>query len=212
MSDPENVQYYLAALQHHVNLVKLTLHQDHEMKKKNSRKKHAQKRRYWARAWIARRHSFGLYDQLMMELRNEDQTSFKNFMRMRHLASGNKYASLKFGWRIPHNTQSILVREVCQAIVDEYMDELMVCPSTPEGWREVADKFQDRWNFPHTCGALDGKHVAIRAPPNSGSLYYNYKGFYSIVLFALVDGDYKFLWADIGGLGSASDSQIYNES
>lgn len=249
MSDPENVQYYLAALQHHVNLVKLTLHHYREMKKTNSRRKHAQKRRYWVRGWIARRHNFGLYDQLMTELRNEDQASFKNFMRMppemfdellervspritkqhtpfreplppgmklaitlRHLASGNKYASLKFGWRVPHNTQSVLVREVCQAIVDEYVDELMVCPSTPEVWREIAEKFRDRWNFPHVCGALDGKHVACRAPPNSGSLYYNYKGFYSIVLLALVDADYKFIWADIGGLGSASDAQIYNES
>ena len=29
---------------------------------------------------------------------------------------------------------------------------------------------------------------------------------------ALVDADYKFIWADIGGMGSASDAQIYNAS
>ena len=29
---------------------------------------------------------------------------------------------------------------------------------------------------------------------------------------ALVHADYKFIWAVIGGMGSASDSQIYNAS
>ena len=29
---------------------------------------------------------------------------------------------------------------------------------------------------------------------------------------ALVDADYKFTWADIGGMGSASDAHIYNVS
>ena len=49
-------------------------------------------------------------------------------------------------------------------------------------------------------------------PPDSGSTYFNYKGFYSILLFALVDADYKFLWADLSGKGAASDAQVYNDS
>ena len=42
-------------------------------------------------------------------------------------------------------------------------------------------------------------------------MFYNYKGYYSIILFALVDADYKFIWADIGTNGSASDAQIFND-
>ena len=53
---------------------------------------------------------------------------------------------------------------------------------------------------------------ACKCPPNSGSLYYNYKGLYTVVLMALVDAGYKFIWAVIGGMGSASDAQIYNAS
>ena len=51
---------------------------------------------------------------------------------LRHLASRTKYAAMKFGWRVSHNTQSLIVREVCQAIIDEYLVETMTCPTTPE--------------------------------------------------------------------------------
>jgi hypothetical protein len=46
----------------------------------------------------------------------------------------------------------------------------------------------------------------------SGSLYNNYKGFYSVVLMALVDAQYRFVWIDTGGDGCMSDAQIYNQS
>ena len=75
----------------------------------------------------------------------------------------------------------------------------------------VLQGFQDRWQYPHCLGAMDGKHVAIKCPRRSGSLYYNYKGFFSVVMLALVDADYKFLWADVGSNGAASDAQIFNQ-
>ena len=59
--------------------------------------------------------------------------------------------------------------------------------------------------------AIDSKHLAIRRPKNGGSLYYNYKGFHSIILLALVDANYKFLWVDVGTNGSSSDAQIFND-
>ena len=53
--------------------------------------------------------------------------------------------------------------------------------------------------------------MAIRCPKNGGSLYFNYKGFHSIILLALVDAKYKFLWVDVGTNGSSSDAQIFND-
>ncbi|XP_060589881.1 uncharacterized protein LOC132745063 [Ruditapes philippinarum] len=38
-----------------------------------------------------------------------------------------------------------------------------------------------------------------------------YEGFFSIVLMALVDSDFKCIWLDVGPDGAASDVQIYNE-
>ena len=133
-------------------------------------------------------------------------------MTMRHLASGDRYASMKFDFRVPHNTISVCVREVCLAIIEEYKHECIQCPTTEEEWREISKEFECRWNIPHACGALDGKHIACRRPRSSGSLYFNYKGFFSIVLTGLVDAYYKFLWIDVGGYGHMSDAQIFNAS
>lgn len=47
---------------------------------------------------------------------------------------------------------------------------------------------------------------------NSGANFYNYKGFYSIVLLALVDFDYKFIFADVGCQGRISDGGVYRNS
>jgi len=69
-----------------------------------------------------------------------------------------------------------------------------------------------KWNFLRCVGAVDGKHVMIQAPPNSGSDFYNYIGFHSIVLMAVVDFEYKFILVDIDCNGRHNDSSIFLRS
>ncbi len=83
---------------------------------------------------------------------------------------------------------------------------------TPQEWKRIADQFADHWQMFHALAVIDGKHVLIKCLRNGESLFYNYKGFYSIILLALVDADYKFLWIDIRQNGSSSDAQIFNQS
>ena len=52
----------------------------------------------------------------------------------------------------------------------------------------------------------------MKKPKKTGNDYYNYKGFFSLVLLALVDTDYRFLWIDCGSSGSCLDAQIFNRS
>nr|CAI5841117.1 unnamed protein product [Callosobruchus analis] len=62
------------------------------------------------------------------------------------------------------------------------------------------------------CGALDGKHIVIRNAPHSGSEYFNYKGTYSLILFACVDANYCFRYFDIGTNGRANDAAVFAKS
>ncbi len=126
-------------------------------------------------------------------------------------ARGDSYHSLGYQFYVPHNTISLIVRDVSQAIIDEYGAECVKCPQTQEEWKEVAEIFGKRWNFLHTCGAIDGKHFAITKPSKSGSMYHNYKGFFSIIMLSLVDADYKFIWNRIGIPGANCDAAIFNE-
>lgn len=79
-------------------------------------------------------------------------------------------------------------------------------------WDEIEQNFQNRWNFPRCIGAMDGKHLLIKAPPKSGTEYYNYKHQYSIILLALDDDNYCFKYIDVGGNGKASDAGVFRES
>lgn len=109
------------------------------------------------------------------------------------------------------STVSTIVEEVCDAFWT-YL-QLTYMPTPDEAmWRNIEEGFRNRWNFPHCIGTIDGKHVEIQAPPNSGSKFYNYKKHYSVVLLGLVDSEYKFIAIDSGAYGKECDSSIFIDS
>lgn len=81
-----------------------------------------------------------------------------------------------------------------------------------EEWKATAERFSEKHNFPNCLGALDGKHVRIRAPNRSGSQYFNYKKYHSIILLASCDADKNFNYVDIGAFGSQSDGGVLAKS
>ena len=139
------------------------------------------------------------------------EPGLKVAITLRFLATGNSYKTLGYAFRVAHNTISLLVPETCRAIVAAYRDELNL-PKTPQEWKKVAQGFQERWNLPHAIGSIDGKHVRIRNPSLAGSHFYNYKKFFSMVLLAVVDSRYKFLYIDVGAVGSESDGGVFAQT
>lgn len=79
---------------------------------------------------------------------------------------------------------------------------------TTENWLKIAKDFHLRAIFQNCLGAIDGKHIRTIKPYNSGSVCYNYKHFFSIILLAICDADYKFVYINVGAYGMDSDSTI----
>ena len=94
---------------------------------------------------------------------------------LRYLATGSSYKTLAFAFRVASNTIYLFIPKVADAIVAARAWGPGAMPDSPDGWLAVAGGFSSRWNFHHYVGAVDGKHIRIVKPNNTGSQYHNYK-------------------------------------
>jgi hypothetical protein len=114
-------------------------------------------------------------------------------------------------FRIGESTLGKLITKVCEALWERLSPTYLPKP-TEAIWRVAEAGWRETWNFPNCLGAIDGKHVNIQAPPNSGTSFHNYKKGFSVVLLAVANFNYKFTYIDVGSHGSSSDSHIWRNS
>ncbi|XP_025834348.1 protein ALP1-like, partial [Agrilus planipennis] len=88
------------------------------------------------------------------------------------------------------------------------MSNIYMPTPTDDLLKENAEKFYQFWNFPNCCMSIAGKHIRIVCPPNTGSLCFNYKEYFSTVLLA----DCKFVAIDVGSYGGEGDAGVYERS
>ncbi|CAK1604073.1 unnamed protein product [Parnassius mnemosyne] len=88
---------------------------------------------------------------------------------LRFLATGRSYEDLQYSVAISKQSLSKIIPETCDAIIATLQEEYLKFPETEEEWLDIAKTFEERWQFPHCLGAIDGKHVKIVPPANSGS-------------------------------------------
>lgn len=129
----------------------------------------------------------------------------------RYLATGDSFQSVAFSFRVGNSTVAKIVNETCDIIWNKLQPMVLPAPTT-EQWEAISSDFLNMWQFPNCVGAIDGKHINIQAPPRSGTLYRNYKGFFSIILLAVVDARKCFTIIDVGGFGKNSDGGILSAS
>ncbi|XP_039284058.1 protein ALP1-like [Nilaparvata lugens] len=142
---------------------------------------------------------------------NSISASEKLALTLRYLATGESYRSLAFAYRIHYSWISKAISKCLESIVKKFLHVVMPEP-TEEQFKKISADFERLWNYPMCCGAIDGKHIRIVCPPKSGSLYFNYKGFFSVVLLAIVDAQYRFVAVDVGSYGREGDAGIFKKS
>ena len=84
-------------------------------------------------------------------------------------------------------------------------------PNSEDTFRDKMLDMEELWQFPCCWAAIDGCHIPLKCPPGGLQAckeYHNFKNFYSIVLMALVDSHYRFVWGSCGYPGNSHDSII----
>ena len=125
--------------------------------------------------------------------------------------TGDAITTIAYNFRIGVSTARQIILDVCTALWDALASIHMPVPLKLSG-KPLLKFFFVRWNFPNCIGAIDGKHIMIQCPVNSGSLFYNYKSYFSIVLLVVASADYRFVMVDIGAYGSSNDSGVLNNT
>ena len=132
-------------------------------------------------------------------------------MTLCYLATGDSQHSLRFMFKLGRSTVNGTMNEVCEKLWNALSDYVKP-PTSADDWKNFFTDFNELWNMPHCLGASDGKHVGIQKPASSGSLWYNYKGFFSKVLLGISDARYCFSYADVGKYGTNSNSGVLKNS
>lgn len=128
----------------------------------------------------------------------------------RFLATGNSFRSLAFSFRLGATTVANIVKEITSLLWD-CLQPLHMKPPTEETFQIIANTFYEKWQFPHCLGAIDGKHIRIKCPTRSGTMFFNYKQHFSISLQAVSDANCKFICIETMD-GKQSDGGTFRNS
>lgn len=142
---------------------------------------------------------------------NENKKNTLFYFNYRYFATGCSFKTLSYYFLRGHTTIRKIVAETSKAIWEILQPKYMPYPSK-DLWMQTANRYWELWNLPNCVGSIDGKHIRIKAPLKSGSTYFNYKGYFSIVLLAVCDADGVFLSVDVGEYGRNSDGRALRES
>ena len=126
------------------------------------------------------------------------------------LATNIEYRTLSALFGIGRSTVGEIVIETCQAIA-KLLPRYVKIPRG-DSLNEIVKGFEEYWGFPQAAGAIDGSHIPIIKPKESAADYYNRKGYYSIIVQALVDFRGRFLDVYMGWPGKVHDARVFVNS
>ncbi|XP_065438119.1 uncharacterized protein LOC135981036 [Chrysemys picta bellii] len=123
------------------------------------------------------------------------------------LATPDSYRSVANQFGVGKSTVGIMLMQVCKAINRILLRRTMTLGNV----QEIVDGFA-QMGFPNCGGTIDGSHIPILAPPHLGTQYVNRKGYFSMVLQALVDHRGRFTDINTGWPGKVHDTRIFRNT
>ena len=127
------------------------------------------------------------------------------------LATPCEYRTVGHLFGVARCTVCVIVHDTCNAINSVFSKDF-VCFPVESQLTEVIDGFKEKWGIIQCAGAIDGSHIPVSAPAGNHTDYYNRKGWYSIVIQAVVDHNYIFRDIYIGWPGSVHDARVFAHS
>jgi hypothetical protein len=124
------------------------------------------------------------------------------------LATGECFRSIGEKFGMGESTISYALRQFFDVIISKFLTDKIIFSATESEVNRITNGFKRIGKFSNVIGAIDGSHIPIKAPHLFPVDYFNRKGFYSIVLQAVVDHEKKFLDICVGWPGSTHDSRI----
>ncbi|KAM7161246.1 uncharacterized protein RBU57_011055 [Macrochelys suwanniensis] len=158
----------------------------------------------WMQNFRMRKATFmGLCEELAPALRRKDMRLRAALMVEKRvaiaiwkLATPDCYRSVANQFGVGKSTVGIMLMQVCKAINRILLRRTV----TPGNVQDIVAGFE-QMGFPNCGGAIDGTHIPILAPPHLASEYINRKGYFSMVLQALVDHRGRFIDINAGWPG-----------
>ena len=127
------------------------------------------------------------------------------------LATCGEYQTIGHLFGVARCTVCVIVHDTCAAIVRILLTEYIQFP-TGNQLTSVIDGFKTKFDVPQCAGAIDGSHIPVRPPAQNHTDYYNRKGWYSVILQAVVDHNYLFRDVMVGWPGSVHDARVFSNS
>ena len=121
------------------------------------------------------------------------------------LATCGEYQTIAHLFGVARCTVCVIVHDTCKAIVDVLLKTYIQFPEGDE-LSEVVEGFQNKWGMVQCAGSIDGCHIPVTPPALHHTDYYNRKGWYSMLVQAVVDHKYLFIDVCVGWPGSVHDA------
>ena len=123
------------------------------------------------------------------------------------LATTAEFRSVGHLFGVARNTVGVIVHETCVAIIEILLPLYIQFPSG-NGLREVINGFKEKLGVPQCAGSIDGSHIPVTPPAMNHIDYYNRKGWYSMLVQAVVDHECLFRNLCVGWPGSVHDAKF----